>query len=80
VLLWSRIFPSAATHTCEVVVMALHLLTAYVCANSTMPVAVAILVLIASVLISWANLVRGLADVGFVGNALHGERARRNGL
>jgi rhomboid protease GluP len=80
VMLWPSAFPAAASQTCEMAALALRGLAAQVCANPAMPLVVAALVLIATLVSCRASLIRGLADVGFVGNSLRAERSRRNGL
>jgi hypothetical protein len=50
-------------------------------ANPTLLIALSATAVLAVILIGYRkSLVRGLTDVGFVGNALRAERARRNGL
>jgi rhomboid protease GluP len=81
VVLIAVAFPAALAQLCRLPLAALANAVATACVNPTVVVWVcAAIVLIATLLACRSNLVRGLTDVGFVGNSLRAERARRSGL
>jgi membrane associated rhomboid family serine protease len=81
VMMWAGVYPAAVEQACAIPTRSLQDVLMRACANPTaLIVAGAGVALIVTLLACRASLIRGLADVGFVGNSLRGERARRSGL
>jgi len=81
VLLIAGAYPTALAQLCALPSMPFQNSIAAACASPTVLVwACAVIVLIGTLLACRSSLVRGLTDVGFVGNSLRAERSRRNGL
>ncbi len=81
VMMWAGTYPAAVAQACAIPIGSLRDVLLRACANPTAPVvACAGVALIVTLLACRASLTRGLADVGFVGNSLRGDRARRSGL
>jgi rhomboid protease GluP len=81
VLLWETAYPTALVQVCATTSAWLQGALTRACASPSVLVAgCAALVLIATLLACRASFIRGLTDVGFVGNSLHAERARRTSL
>ena len=81
VLLWETAYPAALVQVCATRSVWLREALTRACASPSVLVAgCAALALIATLLACRTSLVRGLTDVGFVGNSLRAERVRRKGL
>jgi len=80
VVLIATVFPAALARLCALF-STLSREGAMACANFTLvATGGAAIALIATLLACRKSLIRGLTDVGFVGNSLRAERARRHGL
>jgi hypothetical protein len=84
VLLWNGALAQALASLCAVrssVPDAIIVAVAGVCTDAMRSIVVAALCVFAlTMLLYWSRFVRGISDVGFVGGALRGERARHQGL
>ncbi len=78
---WADAYPLASGRLCLAPAGSLQGLLASACANPTAVVGSgAAATAIVTLLVFHSSLVRGLTDVGFVGNSLRAERQRRRGL
>ncbi len=79
--LWLTAYPLVSTKVCMIPSGALQRALIRACGNPAEVVAVcAAATLMVTLLACHSSLIRGLTDVGFVGNSLRAERMRRNGL
>jgi membrane associated rhomboid family serine protease len=81
VLLITTAYPTTLAPLCALGSAAVQNALAAACASPTLlALGGAMIALIVTLLACHHSLIRGLTDVGFVGNSLRGERARRSGL
>jgi membrane associated rhomboid family serine protease len=81
VAMWASAYPSALARVCAIPASSLQNLLTRACSYPTAMIAsLAGATAIITLLACRPSLVRGLTDVGFVGNSLRAERQRRSGL